>query len=149
VNAARIAQALLTVGIAGVGDRLQSAGTVGYHGYQLVMIPCAGMLAIAVLDQRRNALVRLLERRSIVWAGVISSSVFLWHVPVLTWLERHGALRHGLGGVARNLALTATLTAAAAVLTWRLVERPALSAKRRPRTRPDTIVEPGLAEAAP
>ncbi len=88
---------------------------------------CALVVALVVLPgPDRRGLRRLLELRGVVAAGLVSYSVFLWHEPLLRWLRLQGATAEGATGFLVNLALVALLTAALSVVTYRLVERPAL-----------------------
>lgn len=72
---------------------------------------------------------RLLQVRPLVVAGIGSYSVFLWHEPVIIWLTDHGAMRDGRAGFAWNLGLTALVVGVLSLLTYRLVELPALRRK--------------------
>lgn len=87
---------------------------------------------------------RMLESRWIVTAGLISYSVFLWNEPVVRWLADHGAMIDGWVGLAWNLGVTVAVVGALSVLTYRLVELPALRRKRRPRP-----IDAAQLEAAP
>ncbi len=88
---------------------------------------CALVVALVVLPgPPRWGLRRVLEGRAVVAAGIVSYSVFLWHEPLLRWLRLQGATAEGATGFLVNLALVALLTAALSVVTYRLVERPAL-----------------------
>lgn len=64
---------------------------------------------------------RLLARRSLVWVGLISYSLYLWHWPILAFL------RIGTGQVSlpATLALAAVIGSfAIAALSYRFIERP-------------------------
>lgn len=80
---------------------------------------------------RRFWLTRLLELRPVVFAGLISYSVFLWNEPVIRWLAEHGLTREGWSGFAWNLALMLVVVVTLSWLTYRFVELPALRRKRR------------------
>lgn len=85
---------------------------------------------------------RLLSWRPLRVIGARSYSLYLWHWPVVTfWRLGHGATL-GMGEVAGLLALTAVL----AELSYRLVERPAISAGRRGA--PGRVIVIGLGAAA-
>jgi peptidoglycan/LPS O-acetylase OafA/YrhL len=91
------------------------------------------LLALVVLParpDRQPLLVRVLESRPLVVVGVASYSVFLWHQPLLFWLDRQGLLGAGTAGFGRNLLLLSSVTGAASFLTYRYVEVPALRRKR-------------------
>ena len=113
----------------------------GEHSYLLQntgeALAIALVLAAIVIPGREGAkplrAVRVLESRVFVAVGVASYSLFLWHYPVILWLRENGLTAGGLGGLALNLALVATVAGALSALTYRYVERPALRRKRRSR----------------
>ena len=112
------------------GDRL---GRSPYN--TLMALACALLVALVVLPgnhgRRPPLLVRTLETRPLVGIGVISYSVFLWHQPLIFWLRNHGLTWAGRPGLAANLLLVCVITGVLSALTWRYVERLALSLKGR------------------
>ena len=78
--------------------------------------------------------IRFLEHPWLVAVGVVSYSVFLWHLPVIVWLNGHGLTVGGWGGLLVNTAIVAVAVGALSALTYRFVERPALRRKRSMRT---------------
>ena len=68
---------------------------------------------------------------SVVWFGVVSYSVYLWHEPLVMFLGRHGLMASGVAGVVLNIALVLALTSALSALTYRFVEAPAMRRKSR------------------
>jgi peptidoglycan/LPS O-acetylase OafA/YrhL len=93
---------------------------------------------------------RLLEWPPLVAVGVVSYSVFLWHLPVIVWLNDHGLTLSGWGGLLVNAAIVVVVVGALSALTYHFVERPALRRKHsmrsgepalrgadEPRARPD------------
>ena len=82
---------------------------------------------------RRVPAARLLETRSLVYAGLVSYSVYLWHEPLIRWLAAHDLTFHGRWADAGNVALVTTLTLAIATVSYLLVERPAISLRTRRR----------------
>jgi peptidoglycan/LPS O-acetylase OafA/YrhL len=46
----------------------------------------------------------VLESRALVAIGLVSYSLFLWHLPIIDWLRAHGLTLGSWGGVAVNLA---------------------------------------------
>jgi peptidoglycan/LPS O-acetylase OafA/YrhL len=108
-----------------------------YEG--LTSIACALLLAIVVLPEgwdRPVATVRILQSRALVAAGLASYSLFLWHEPIVRWLNREGFTLAGSNGFWLNLMLTAVVAGALSAGTYLLVERPALARKavRLPET---------------
>ena len=73
---------------------------------------------------------RLLESRFALGMGLSSYSLFLWHEPLIHWLERHDVTRPGWGGLAANIVIVAVFAGAIATLSYRYVELPALRRKR-------------------
>lgn len=57
--------------------------------------------------------------------------LFLWHEPPTYWRHEHGLTGRGAAGFAINLVVLATTAGALAFLTYRYVELPAMSRKRR------------------
>ena len=87
--------------------------------------------------QDRGAVRGLLRSRPFVAVGVVSYGVFLWHFDWIKQLVDFGLLRnvHELRFLVL-LVLTSVLTLATATLSWFVIERPALSLKRRLPSRP-------------
>jgi peptidoglycan/LPS O-acetylase OafA/YrhL len=106
---------------------------VGIPYEKLLAIGCALLLAIVVLPDPKStspsALIRLLETRVFVTVGLTSYSLFLWHEPVAHWLRVNGLTIGGVGGFAINLLTLGALSGLLSALTYRYVERPALSRK--------------------
>jgi peptidoglycan/LPS O-acetylase OafA/YrhL len=127
-------------------------GQLSYSPWNtLVALACGLLLAVVVLpaaNGRRSLLVRALESRPFVAAGVISYSVFLWHEPLIRWLDAHGVTFAGRLGFVANLALVATVTGLASALTYRFVEAPALRLKFWSRRAPAAVSAPDV-QAAP
>jgi peptidoglycan/LPS O-acetylase OafA/YrhL len=102
-------------------------------------------IVIPAGDGGASWVVRLLESRALVAVGVVSYSLFLWHFPVISWLQSHGlTLGGGWGALLLNLIEASLVTGALSALTYRYVERPALRRKRSTRT---TDVAPAPADA--
>lgn len=119
---------------------LYGEGQLSYSLHNTVVAAaCALLLALVVLPPaagRRSPLVRVLEWRPLVAAGVVSYSIFLWHEPLIRSLDDRGLTLAGRSGFVFNLALVGAVTGVAAALTYRFVEAPALRAKFARRGRP-------------
>ena len=74
--------------------------------------------------------VRVLDSRPFVAVGLASYSLFLWHLPVTTWLRDHGLTAAGWEGLLLNLVLVSVVAGGLSYLTYRFVEVPALRRKR-------------------
>jgi peptidoglycan/LPS O-acetylase OafA/YrhL len=89
---------------------------------------------------------RVLGNRVLVYLGKRSYAIYLWHLPVGQWFDHFNTLE--------QLIIAGAVTLLAAELSHRVVERPALSLKRRfawraaprPETAPD---QPPVATAEP
>jgi peptidoglycan/LPS O-acetylase OafA/YrhL len=84
-------------------------------------------------DRKPLRAVRILEHRALVAVGVASYSLFLWHRPLIAWLQVHHALVGGWAGLPVNIAITAAVSGSLSALTYRFVERPFLMRKRSTR----------------
>jgi peptidoglycan/LPS O-acetylase OafA/YrhL len=63
---------------------------------------------------------------------LISYSLYLWHLPVILWLQSHGLVfGTDLSGLVYNFVLVLSITIALASGTYFLVERPAMQFKKR------------------
>jgi peptidoglycan/LPS O-acetylase OafA/YrhL len=138
-----------TVLLADRGRIEQYNGALAYEA--LVTVACALLLALVVLPTAAApppAIVRLLESRVLVAVGLASYSLFLWHEPVVRWLQQHGWTSGGTRGFWINLLVLGVLSGLLSGCTYRFVERPALSRKtgRRPADR--TASATGAQESA-
>jgi peptidoglycan/LPS O-acetylase OafA/YrhL len=116
----------------------------------VVALDLAVLLALVVLQEGRErpapGLVRLLEWRPLVIVGVVSYSLFLWHEPLVRWLQAHGLTASGPPGFFLNLAVTASIALLLSVATYRLVEAPSL--RLRARATPPRDPEAAVAAVA-
>jgi peptidoglycan/LPS O-acetylase OafA/YrhL len=112
-----------------------------FDGAQLSYLPqntaaalaCTLLLATVVLPRRDgepSSVARGLEARPLIAAGVVSYSIFLWHEPLIHWLEDHGLTGTGWGGLAITIVVAGAVTGALATASYRLLEAPALRRKR-------------------
>lgn len=139
---------LATARMTGLWDEL------GYSFYNTLMaFAFACLLALVVLptrETRSSLLVRTLEMRPFVWTGLISYSVFLWHEPLVHWLEAHGLTAGGTSGFVTNTFLLLGVTVILSALTYRWVELPAVQRKvKAPPERRIADIPAEQAQAAP
>lgn len=111
---------------------------LSYSGYNTVMaVVCALLIALVVLPPvgaaRPPAHVRVLEWRPLVAAGVISYSLFLWHEPLVRFMNDRGLTFGGTAGLAANVLVVGAVALLLSTLTYRLVEANALRLKSRTR----------------
>lgn len=91
------------------------AGTV-FPGIAAVPV-VFGTVLLILAAREGNPVHRVLAWRPLVWIGLLSYSLYLWHQPIFVFI------RHAGGGEAAVLA-SLPLVLAASVLSYRLVEQP-------------------------
>ena len=144
---------VVSVGI-GIGDRLFEAMTVPQYlaRHYLYAIVGIAMLAPAVLGTAHGGVQRaILRNRTLIWLGVVSYGIYLWHDTVLALLARWDF--GGIDWPHPYLAWPLAALAGASLLagaSWYGLERPALSLRRlvpAGRRRPEPPIADGLAAA--
>jgi peptidoglycan/LPS O-acetylase OafA/YrhL len=122
----------------GVVAALRLAGNNGQLGFPLdnaaIALVTAIGLAFVVMPSAAGGVSRLargLEVPAAVSLGLVSYSLFLWHEPIFYWLRDHDLIAAGTAGVVLNIVVLFVITVALSVLTYRLVEVPALRLKAR------------------
>src|SRR5581483_7979053 len=105
-----------------LGDKASQTPAMAL-GWALVLL---WVLISFAREPRRAGPASILEAWPVALVGTVSYSVYLWHWPVILWLNRHGVTGHGWAGVVGNVALVAAVTLALSALTYRFVELPAL-----------------------
>jgi peptidoglycan/LPS O-acetylase OafA/YrhL len=137
------------------GPTLRRDGGIGYEalalvGYSLLvaglftlngessfpgwnaLFPCAGTALLIAAGSRRNCMVMApLRLRPVVWIGLISYSLYLWHWPVLAFTRY---FRPALDPALVACASIAMLTLA--IASYYLVERPLRNPAIRPAWQP-------------
>jgi peptidoglycan/LPS O-acetylase OafA/YrhL len=85
------------------------------------LVPCTASALLIMTGQQRSALVsRLLSLRPLVFTGLISYSLYLWHLPLLIFFGYYHIVPLGPAAMAGLLAVLYLL----ASLSWWLVEKP-------------------------
>jgi peptidoglycan/LPS O-acetylase OafA/YrhL len=109
---------------------------LSYSLYNTLMaLAFALLLAVVVLPRagaQPSPLLRMLELRPLVWLGIVSYSIFLWHEPLIRWMNAHGLVVAGDAGFFVNTLALAAFTFALSAVTYYCVEAPALRLKFRP-----------------
>jgi peptidoglycan/LPS O-acetylase OafA/YrhL len=98
-----------------------------YRGLFTVMALGAACAVVGAVRAGDGALVRLLGARPLVLAGIVSYSLYLWHLPVFEWLARKTP---GWAPPVRSVVGVAAAGGAAA-LSYRFIERPFLRRRHR------------------
>jgi peptidoglycan/LPS O-acetylase OafA/YrhL len=117
----RAATAMGVAGLAMIGYAAMTLARGAAFPGVAAILPCLGTaLLIHAGASQQNLTARLLSLKPVVFVGLISYSLYLWHWPVWvfasTWLFRPPSALESAGLVA----LTFTLS----VLSWRYVEQP-------------------------
>lgn len=102
----------------------------------LVALSSALLLLLVVLPPSRGGewgtAARFLETGPVRWLGLVSFSIYLWHLPLLRLLRDHGLVfGDDVAGLFGNITLIAALTFGLSALSYNLVEAPALRLKKR------------------
>lgn len=84
------------------------------------LLPCLGAALAIVAGDTPNPVSRALSWRPLVLVGLLSYSLYLWHWPVIVFLQQR--LGHALTAAEAPLAIAVSLVLAA--LSWRLIEQP-------------------------
>lgn len=80
----------------------------------------------------QNLLSKVMDCSPLRYAGLVSYGVYLWHIPVMWWLQKRGlTFPDSPLGLLTNIAVVGVITYALSALTYWSVERPALLLKKR------------------
>ena len=100
----------------------------------LALPPCLGAVLIILAGRDGGSMVaRLLSQKPIVFIGLISYSLYLWHWPIVVFQKNYSFLAGGLPETANKLLIIAVSVAVGAC-SWKFIEQPF----RVGRFRPDT-----------
>lgn len=122
------------------------------------LLPCVGTaLIIGAGEQGSSVVYQCLSWRPVVFIGLISYSLYLWHWPLIV-LSHYGvlanlstALPHRwaylLSSQTTNKLCVIVISFGAAILSWRFVERPFRSYPRRIERRPLFVLSGTVAAA--
>ena len=84
------------------------------------LVPTIGATLIILFADVRSAAGRLLSWGPLVWIGLISYSLYLWHQPLFAFLRIYSREEPGTWQMAGAILVTVCLSA----LSWRYVEQP-------------------------
>ncbi len=109
--------------------------TTPFPGLAAAM-PCIGAALIIAAGRDGSSLVgTVLSLRPIVFVGMISYSLYLWHWPLIVFQSASGVLAQGLSPKLTKLVVLG-ISFVVATLSWRFVERPFRDGRKRlPRPR--------------
>lgn len=109
-----------------------------------------GLLLVALVTTTKGSrLARFFQWRPLASVGLVSYSLFLWHEPVVRWLNAHGLTHSGRAGLALNILLVASIALSLSAVSYLFVERPFM-ALRKKRVKPARapVSMPAPADAA-
>ncbi|HKV18502.1 MAG TPA: acyltransferase family protein [Mycobacterium sp.] len=118
-----IAQILPVIGLMmlGVVAHFATGSAPEFRRGLLIVIAVAAVFVVApVALEQRGLVARVLAFPPLVWLGVISYGVYLWHWPIFLALNGE---RTGLTGMSL-FAIRAVATVLVAALSWWLIEQP-------------------------
>ncbi len=115
-----LASAASLAGIGMLGTAITYDGLTPFPGFA-ALLPCVGAaLIIAAGEGGPSIGGRILSLRPLVWVGLISYSLYLWHWPILVF----GRLIANRNLYAAERGSLIVLTFVVAWLSWRFVENP-------------------------
>ncbi|TYT27130.1 acyltransferase [Luteimonas viscosa] len=120
LDAPLVAEIAAAAGLAAIGYSVFFLDDLSPFPGVNAIYPCVGA-ALVILAGARSRLLRwLLANRAMVWIGLLSYSLYLWHWPILAFI------RYFFGTVSvPHAALAVAGILALSVLSYRRVERPA------------------------
>jgi peptidoglycan/LPS O-acetylase OafA/YrhL len=99
---------------------------LNYSWVSVLALTCPFLLAPFVLGLRHGPLVRALSWKPLALTGVVSYSIYVWHVPVMSlFVDRPGEMSRP------DILATVLLTAVVATASYHLIESPFLRLRRR------------------
>jgi hypothetical protein len=118
---ARVANVASFCGIAAIGISLLGFSRATLFPGEAALLPCVGTALVIYGGAAAKPLVsRALSWRPVVFVGLISYSLYLWHWPVYVFARYYLYRDLNAGEIALCMAASLGL----AVLSWRFVERP-------------------------
>ena len=110
--------------------------------------PCLGAALILAAGETGSSLIgRALALRPVVFVGLISYSLYLWHWPILVFQESNNLLVAGVVQGAKAKVVVVAVSLVVATLSWALVEQPFRTGRFRPGRKKVFLIN-GLAVAA-
>jgi peptidoglycan/LPS O-acetylase OafA/YrhL len=92
-------------------------------------------LIIAAGETGPSAVGKLLAWRPVVFIGLISYSLYLWHWPIIVFQDTSSILLSGIAITTRAKLLVAVVSIVVGALSWKFVEQPFRKGRFRPSRR--------------
>lgn len=90
------------------------------HPSLITIVPVMGAVIVILFSSRDNLVGRFLSNKPIVFVGLISYSLYLWHQPVLALMKRYFSIHLELEQILTSIVLIFILS----YLSWKYVESP-------------------------
>ena len=97
--------------------------TLPFPGLAALPPCCGGLLIVAAGVTGSSFIGRMLSLRPVVFVGMISYSLYLWHAPLIVYQERTQFLYNAASSHIGQVVLIMAAVAAGAI-SWGLIERP-------------------------
>jgi len=114
------ALALLTIGCLIRTDDALAANTFN----QLATVAFGLLVASSVLASPSDKINRALARGALARLALISYSLYIWHEPILLWLDRHLHLNHNAAYFPLTALLLVAVSVPCAQLSYQVIEKP-------------------------
>jgi peptidoglycan/LPS O-acetylase OafA/YrhL len=121
ITHATLREALALLGLAMVATSMVLFSQQDILPGWVALMPCLGAALIIHCTGRGELAQRILSLRPMVFIGLISYSLYLWHWPVLAFFRMYFANMHLT--LAQSLVAIA-LSVGLSILSWRYIERP-------------------------
>jgi peptidoglycan/LPS O-acetylase OafA/YrhL len=124
-----------TLVVGGLAIFLHRQGSINDLGLESGLAISLSFVVLTValqghLSEPERRLMGPLDSGLLTALGLTSYSIFLWHEPIIRWMTAHGLTFSGPIGIVANFVLVGGVVMALSVVSYGLVERPALSTRR-------------------
>jgi peptidoglycan/LPS O-acetylase OafA/YrhL len=141
---------IVTLGLLGqVGDLRTSGAPYVVRHYLIEMIAIGLLLPGMFGDPERGVVRRILRNRALLYVGMVSYGIYLWHLAILDQLARWGFADVAGRTTIWWFLVALPIAVALASLSYYVVERPFLRLKGLVSGRPDARSGESIAEPAP
>jgi peptidoglycan/LPS O-acetylase OafA/YrhL len=120
---------------------MNAVQTVARH-WLYAVVAVGVLLPAAFARPRRGAVGRLLAHPALLYLGVVSYGIYLWHNAAMEAVADRIGRDGSWGDFLLYLAVGALAAVVLATLSWRLLERPILRLKRLARDRAQPVRDP-------
>ncbi len=129
-------EVIAACGILGILGSLVSLTVNTLFPGENALLPCGAAAAIILAGEKGSTLTsRFLSRRPLVFVGLISYSLYLWHWPILVFSRIAAFRQFDAPATIGARLLLAFISIGIATVSWRFVETPFRTGPRRPAKR--------------